>query len=390
MAIYKDDKPTKDGRQWYYTVYKKDLNGNNKKHKSKRFKSKTEAKEAERLFLVKRDNSIHKLFKDIANEYFKNYENSRKYYSYDTILNAYENHIKDFFGNLYIDEITAIDIKHWKDEMFQKTYKRCDKITHYSYNYLNKCYCVLNSIYKYAMPLCGLNTNVVELIGCFERKNDEVIEDENKLRYITIENFNLFIEVIDADMWKTFFIFLMFTGMRKGETRALKWKNVNFTECIINVYENMDKKNRITNTKNKQNRKIKMNKRLIEQLLFYKNKMQQFSDFSEEWFIFGSFAPLSLNSIDRAKDKYFNLLNENKKGQEIQRITIHEFRHSHVSMLINEYIKKCNSLNIKIDTTKFFLMLSERMGHTIQVMQETYMHLFPTIQDEIVDLLDNL
>lgn len=35
-------------------------------------------------------------------------------------------------------------------------------------------------------------------------------------------------------------------------------------------------------------------------------------------------------------------------------------------------------------------MLSDRMGHTIQGMQETYMHLFPTTQDEIVDLLDNL
>lgn len=30
------------------------------------------------------------------------------------------------------------------------------------------------------------------------------------------------------------------------------------------------------------------------------------------------------------------------------------------------------------------------MGHSIKVMQETYMHLFPTIQNEIVDLLDNL
>ena len=45
---------------------------------------------------------------------------------------------------------------------------------------------------------------------------------------------------------------------------------------------------------------------------------------------------------------------------------------------------------MKIDTAKFFLMMSNRMGHTIEVMQETYMHLFPSIQDEIVDLLDNI
>ena len=40
--------------------------------------------------------------------------------------------------------------------------------------------------------------------------------------------------------------------------------------------------------------------------------------------------------------------------------------------------------------SKFFLMMSNRMGHTINVMQSTYMHLFPTIQDEIVDILNNL
>lgn len=56
-----------------------------------------------------------------------------------------------------------------------------------------------------------------------------------------------------------------------------------------------------------------------------------------------------------------------------------------MSLLINEYVKSGQT-----DTTKFFLMLSNRMGHSIKVMQETYMHLFPTIQNEIVDLLDNL
>ena len=69
----------------------------------------------------------------------------------------------------------------------------------------------------------------------------------------------------------------------------------------------------------------------------------------------------------------------------VKQIRIHDFRHSHVSLLINEYIKSGQT-----DTAKFFLMLSDRMGHTIDVMQKTYMHLFPTVQNEIVNLLDNL
>ena len=40
MAVYKDNIKTKDGRQWYFKVYKKDLNGNNKAYKSKKYLTK--------------------------------------------------------------------------------------------------------------------------------------------------------------------------------------------------------------------------------------------------------------------------------------------------------------------------------------------------------------
>lgn len=35
-------------------------------------------------------------------------------------------------------------------------------------------------------------------------------------------------------------------------------------------------------------------------------------------------------------------------------------------------------------------MMPNRMGHTIQVMQRTYIHSFSRIQDEIVNLLDEI
>ena len=98
---------------------------------------------------------------------------------------------------------------------------------------------------------------------------------------------------------------------------------------------------------------------------------------------FGNTRFLPKTTIDRNKDKYFELSG-------VRRITMHEFRHSHVSLLINEYVLRCREREMKVDTAKFFLMLSNRMGHTIQVMTDTYMHLFPTIQDEIVDILDSL
>lgn len=35
-------------------------------------------------------------------------------------------------------------------------------------------------------------------------------------------------------------------------------------------------------------------------------------------------------------------------------------------------------------------MMSNRLGHTIKVMQETYLRLFPDVQTPIVNLINNL
>ena len=53
MAVYKDKNKTKDGRSWYFKIYKKDYNGINKAYKSKRYLTKKDAQEAEALFRLK-------------------------------------------------------------------------------------------------------------------------------------------------------------------------------------------------------------------------------------------------------------------------------------------------------------------------------------------------
>lgn len=98
---------------------------------------------------------------------------------------------------------------------------------------------------------------------------------------------------------------------------------------------------------------------------------------SNKDFVFCGNSPLSTSTISRKWDSYF--FNNN-----IPKITIHQIRHSNVSFLINEYLKSGQT-----DTTKFFIIMSKRLGHTIKVMQETYMHLFPEFQDQIVDLLNH-
>ncbi len=376
MAIYNEknkNKWTKDGRHWYFTCYYTNIQGNKKQYKSKMFLTKQEAEKEELLFLAKRDNPALVKFDIVSLDYFKYMYSSRKestIYSYEY---AFKKNIGPYFSDFYINNINIQLINHWKAGVIKKGYKLA---------YLNKLYVILKEIFDYAIKNYNLESNVVSLSGRFERVNDEVISDEDKLRYITHDDFNKFISYIEDITWKTFFIFLYYTGMRKGEIQALTWNDINFNNNEIIVNKTLSVKTResykITSTKNYINRKIKISKALREQLVLYKDYCKQYSDFKESWFVFGCTRFMPQTTIDNKKHHYFQLSG-------VKEITIHEFRHSHVSLLINEYVKSGQT-----DTTKFFLMLSNRMGHSIKVMQETYMHLFPTIQNEIVDLLDNL
>jgi integrase len=380
MAVYQDkDKngkviKTKDGRSWYFRLYK-----DGKQYQSKKYKKKEEAEDEEALFLLKRDNPLYKPFSVIARGYFEELKKSKKESTFYTYEKDYNKHIKSYFEKYNnISSIGISIIRDWSEEMEKKKL---------SVAFLNKIRNILKGIFDYAIRNFNLENNPVVTYGTFKTKNDKIITDEEKLRYITYNEFNQFITFVDDDLWNTFFTFAYYTGCRKGEMQALIWKDIDLDNNIISItktlYEVKNGLKSINSTKNNQNRKIKMSKTLSECMKKYKNKVMTYTDFNEQWFVFGNIKNLSKTSIERYRKKYFDLSG-------VHEITMHEFRHSHVSLLINEFVKSSKEKNIKIDTTKFFVMMSNRMGHTIPVMQRTYMHLFPTIQDEIVDLLDNL
>jgi integrase len=381
LAVYNEknkSKWTKDGRHWYFRKSYRSPNGKIKYYKSKRFLTKQEAEQEELLYVTKRDSPTLVKFNIIAMDYFKNLNSTRKQSTVYSYTKDYNNHILPYFESLYINDINISKVKNWALQIEKKGI---------SVSYMNKIYNILCNIFDYAIKNYNIKENPVRLYGPFQEKKDKIIKDEDKLRYITYDEFNTFISVIDNQLWKTFFTFAYYTGCRRGEIIALTYKDIDFktNEISINktLYEEVKGKTCITSTKNNLNRKIKMSKTLRECLLEYKKTQMEYADFSESWFLFGGTRYLPKTTIARYKHKYFELSG-------VHEITMHEFRHSHVSLLINEYVKTSKEKNMKVDTAKFFLMMSNRMGHTIQVMQNTYMHLFPTIQDEIVDLLDNL
>lgn len=368
---------TKDGKTWWFKVYIK-KQGKLQQILRGSWKTKSEALEEERLFLLKRDNPIRKNFDLIAKDYLKEIESTKKASTSESYIRNYNKHIKPFFNDYDLNDIDIPLVREWRSELEKKGL---------SVAFANKIFGILRSILDFAMANYELSTNYAAVVGGFKEKSGTVKPDSKKIRYITIEDFNKFISVIDDPFWKSFFITALYTGCRKGELLALDWKSVDFDNNVIiidkTLYTKLKGRYVINSTKNNLNRKIQMNKVLRETLLEHKKNCMQYKNFKDTWYVFGNSTYLPLTTIDRYKHKYFELSG-------VREITMHEFRHSCVSLLINEYVKQSNKNNVKIDSAKFFLVMSNRMGHSIEVMQKTYMHLFPTIQDEIVNLLDNL
>lgn len=360
--VYKDTHKTKDGRCYFFQIMI-----NRKLYKSKKYLTKKEATEEEAKYRLKHQKNRHSLFSVVASAYFDNLKTYCKYSTIYTYLKDYNKHICPYFGDKDIFSINILDYNLWFENMSKKLLKA---------KYLNKINSLLKNIFQFAVVNYDLPSNPV--VKTF--KEQSKIQTESKLRYITKEEFDKFSSVIDDDMYKLFFECLFYTGARKGEIICLTWNDVDLDNKVIRINKTLYKihDNKPTTNKTNQVRLIYLNDTFVQNLAKYKANRMSFKDYSNDWYVFGDVKTLSTTQIERKKHHYFELSG-------VREITIHEFRHSHVSMLVNEYLKSGNT-----DSTKFFIMMSQRLGHTIPVMQKTYMHLFPNTQDDIVNMLNNL
>lgn len=294
-------------------------------------------------------------------------------YDYASVIDS---RIVPYFQNKNIYKLQKKDFEYWKKELDKCNLKK---------SYKNKCYTVFSNLLNFGVKELNLEKNWILEIDNFKISQEEKqkIKVTEKIKYITYEQFEQLISNVDDDFWFTFFNFLYFTGVRIGELQGLKWCDINFEEKYVSINKTLTTKVKgvtwkLTSTKNLKNRRIDIDKNLIKNLQTFYIQRKKLKGFDNNWFVFGDLEPLKEHRIDTNREKYFI-------KAKLSEITNHEFRHSHVSFLINQYLKSGET-----DTAKFFVMCSKRMGHTIEVMTKTYLHLFPDIQKPIVDLIENI
>ncbi len=372
MAIIQEKnktKWTKDGRNWYFDVYYKNIYGELKEKKSKYYKTKTEAKEAEREFL----NSINQhtytdniTFKELFREWIDFKSAKVKISSLYSIEKGTTKYILPYFEKFnHINDITVNSLLDFKEKLENNpiSLKRQNAIIGY-----------LIEILLYACDNYNFDKKIVVKL---QKHRIDVSEKENdtKWNFWTYEEFNQFIKVVDDKLYFIIFNFLYFTGLRLGEFIALKWKNVDLEKGYINIKDNFtygikEKEYAIISPKTKNSiRTVELDDNLISLLKKHLEHEKKFYGFNMDMFVFGNIKHISPTTLRNALYKYIELAN-------VKKITPHGFRHSHVSLLIH---LGCDSRDV-----------SERIGDTVQMIERTYYHMFPSKKEKTLQLLNDL
>lgn len=351
MPAYKDEKTGKWFAKFYYTNWQ-----GIKKQKWKRgFATKKEALGFERDFLEKQSANPDMTFQNLYEIYMEDMAARLKQSTLLTKKTVLQTHILPFFGSKPINEIKASDVRRWQAKLMSSP-------NNYSQTYLKKINTELNSIINYAKRFYDLNTNPCGKAGTIGKAKAEEMD------YWTYDEYIAFREgVKDKPLSYICFEVLYWTGMREGELLALSPADIDLDNKIISInrtYQRIGGKDVFTSPKTrKSKRKIPIPDFLCQELSDY-IQSRYMLDADERLF------PVTKSYLSHEMIR-------GCKNTGVKKIRIHDVRHSHASLLINQ---GCDAL-----------MLADRLGHEkVSTTLNTYSHLFPHKQQELVHSLESL
>ena len=360
MPVYKDEKATKDGRQYYFVLYYENKNGERKKYKSKRYNSPSEAKKAEAKFILNTNEyanaSLH--FHELCDSYLEYYKGVNTESSYYSVCSKVRLHILPNF-NKKVKALNNNDNENFKKYLDNKGF---------SIVYKNDLISLYKAIIKHGRKKFDINTNIDYKIEYYSDKTPK-----KKPKIWTFEEWQKFDDVVEDLTDKTLFNLLYFCGIRVGELQGLKWNDYKSNYIDINkglTTRVIEGGYKLQNPKTKNSfREVTIPDDVIKLLEELKSLNKQYANYSDEWFIFGNDFPIHINKIRR----HFNKFIEQAK---LEKIRLHDLRHSAVSLLINMGHDEYD--------------VADRMGHTVEMVREVYAHLFPKKKDKLLEALNNL
>lgn len=348
MPAYKD----KERGTWYASFYYMDWSGQRKLKKKRGFARKKDAEDFEREFLRKGARSSDMAFSSMVELYLEDMRPRLRESTMRGKEYMIERHVLPFFKDLPINEITPAHIRRWQAGLLAGNF---------SQTYLKNVNNQVSAIFNYACRYYGLPENPARLAGSIGRSRAD------GMKFWTVEQFNTFIVAVPNFSAKVGLSVLFWTGLRIGELLALTRADVDLDAGTIYVsksFQSFDGREIVTEPKTPKSRRV------VPMPAKLRDLMRQYIEALYEPQPGDRLFPYTKSSFSRWMSK-------GCEASGVERIRLHDLRHSHASLLIN--------LGSPI------LLVSERLGHEdIQTTLQTYGHLYNKTTDEALQKLDDL
>ena len=311
---------------------------------------------------------------ELFDEYIATKQRASRESSLNKVRSDFRLYIQPTMADVRIDKLTASSLQKWKTSIEAKDLSLVTRQHAYS------TFCAM---LHYAVKMEYIPKNYLSTLGTFR----DAMYTKTEMKFYTAEQFRVYIATVkqqaeehykkhnNLSEWEyyVFFNIAFFTGLRKGEIHGLRWSDIDGALLSVrrSVAQKMKGEDRETPPKTKSSiRTLQMPASLIEVLDEHKKRKQRLEDFSEDDKICGNGRSLRDGTIDKKNRGYAELAG-------LDRIRIHDFRHSHVSVLANA------GINIQ--------EIARRLGHTkIEETLNTYSHMYAREEEKAVDVLNKI
>lgn len=347
----------KDNGSWYIVTSYMDWRGDKKQKCKRGFKTRREALQWEREYLLEAKSDPDMPFPTFVAIYKKDMKPQLKLNTWITKEAIIDTKILPYFAKRRLNDITPKDIIHWQNEMRSLTDSNGEPL---SSTYLKTIHNQMSAIFNHGVKFYGLKLNPAAKAGSMGEK------EAHEMLFWTKQEFLKFIDtMMDTPVYYYAFEMLYWCGIRLGEMLALTPADFDFQKNTVSItksYQRIHGEDVITSPKTRKSIRV------VQMPLFLSEEMQDYISR-----LYGAEAdtrifPLSKSSLTRAMAR-------GSQQAGVKKIRLHDLRHSHVSLLI--------------DMGFSALAIADRVGHESIDITYRYAHLFPSTQSEMAKQLND-
>ncbi len=258
-----------------------------------------------------------------------------------------EKHVLPAFAKLRVSDITPATIRAWQNDVTASGYSQA------------YCYALhrqLSAVLNFAVRYYGLESNPAARAGSIGKNTVHQA-------FWTLDDFRTFAATLREPEHIMLFYLLFWTGCRIGEALALTWDDV--AASSISVSKTLS---RVHGQPYLRRPKTPESIRKINVPSFISAMLDDYKGLSKYT------GPHLFNLTSSAANR---VLIRHAESAGVERIRLHDLRHSHASMLIQAGVPA--------------IAIAERLGHKdAQTTLRVYAHLYKSTKDEVVSVLEKL